>query len=42
MDFVSQSFGLGHLATIFVYGLWNDWNIYSMLYRELEYDEFLF
>jgi hypothetical protein len=21
---------------------WNDWNIYSMLYRELEYDESFF
>jgi hypothetical protein len=42
MDFGSQSFGVFLLATIFVYELWNDWNIHSMLYKELEYDESFF
>jgi hypothetical protein len=30
------------LTIVLVYGLWNYWNIYNMLYRELEYDELSF
>jgi len=42
MDFGKSKFWTCWLATVFVYGLWNDWNINSMLYREFEYDESFF
>jgi hypothetical protein len=30
------------LVIIYIYGLWNDWNICNMLYGGLEYDEYIF